>query len=200
MGASDPRIRFFDAHAATWDDEGPPIVDTLARLDALRDDLQLASGQDVIEVGCGTGQVSEWLAQQVAPGRVAAVDFSAEMIDRARQRGGAAEFIVADICDAECVLPACDVVFCMHAFPHFRDVDAAMANMTGALRDGGRLLILHLASWSAVNQLHDDVGPPVAGDHLPPPTAWPEYFAKAGLSLRGLIDTDDLLLVVGQRG
>ena len=95
---NDPRIAFFDHHAPTWDEYGPPIAQVLARLDKLRPVLGLAAGQEVLEVGCGTGRVTAWLADIVRPGRVTAIDFSSIMIEKALARGIDAAFRVADVC------------------------------------------------------------------------------------------------------
>ncbi len=52
-------------------------------------------GNALIEVGCGTGQLTRWLADRVRPGRVVAIDFSPRMIEKASAAGGG-EFRVAD--------------------------------------------------------------------------------------------------------
>lgn len=46
----------------------------------------LKRGQDVLEVGCGTGNMTCWLAEQVNPGRVFAIDNSAQQIELAKQQ------------------------------------------------------------------------------------------------------------------
>lgn len=197
--APDPRTAFFDHHAATWDATGPPAAATLARLEALRPHLCLRPGSDLLEVGCGTGQVSGWLADQIRPGRLTALDFSPAMIDRARRRGVRAEFRCADICLGTPAASAYDVAFCLHTFPHFRDQPAAVRNLAAALRPRGRLIVLHLDNWRAVNAFHDSLGPPVAGDHLPAPADWGPLLAAAGLELTALRDEQDLFLVTAWR-
>ena len=87
---ADPRIAFFDQLAPIWDAECSRPEEMLRRLEALDGELGLAPGLDLLEIGCGTGLISGWLAGRVHPGRVVAADFSAAMLEQAKQRGHAA--------------------------------------------------------------------------------------------------------------
>lgn len=199
MSDTDPRVAFFDEHAPRWDSFGPPAEETLSRLRDLQPMLRLAPGEDVLEVGCGTGAVTGWLAGIVAPGRVTAVDFSPQMLALARQRDVSADFRQFDVCAGPIADGAYDVAFCMHVFPHFRDPVAALRYLGQALRPGGRILILHLLGSQGVNAIHADAGPPVAHDLLPDVSAWPEFGAQTGLTLERAVDEEALLLVTYQR-
>jgi SAM-dependent methyltransferase len=86
MHERDPRIDFFDRLAPEWDNEHERLEETLRRLEALRPSLGLRAGQELLEVGCGTGQITDWLVRQVRPGRVTAIDFSDAMLAKARTR------------------------------------------------------------------------------------------------------------------
>ena len=194
----DALASFFDAAAADWDTQSPPAAQTCSRLDALRDDLGLRAGMDLLEVGCGTGQTTEWLSCQVAPGRVTAVDISEAMLRRAQARGDSAAFRQVDVCVDHLGVAEFDVAFCLHVFPHFRDVQAALANLRRSLRPGGRLLILHLAHWREINELHDRIGGAVAGHHLPAPGDWESLIRGSGFRLMQLRDELKLLLVVAE--
>lgn len=191
----DPRIAFFDAHAPAWDRTGPDPALTLRRLRDLDERLGLRSGQDLLEVGCGTGQITAWLEERVRPGRVVAADFSAAMLAQARARGIAAEFVHLDICQDGSLSGEFDVVLCFHAFPHFRDPAVALRQIARHLRPGGELLVLHLAGSAQLNAFHQHVGGPVGHDHLPPLSQWPALLSRAGLSLAEAEDRDDLFLV-----
>lgn len=195
----DPRIAFFDHHAPTWDTNGLPVAETLRRLEELCPTLGLQPAMDVLEVGCGTGQVTAWLVEHVRRGRVVAVDFSPAMLAEARLRGIDAEFRCRDVCGDGPGPGRFDVVFCMHAFPHFRDQAAAVRNLAASLKPAGRFIVLHLDSWRNINHFHDHVGPPVAGDHLPEPEAWPDLLRAAGLQIAELIDRDDLFCLIAAR-
>ena len=182
-GGADPRIAFFDRHAPTWDTTGPDPAATLRRLRELEGKLGLRPGQDLLEVGCGTGQITGWLLETVKPGRVVAVDFSPAMLDQARQRGLAAEFRCLDICREQPMAERFDVVLCFHSFPHFRDPAAALRQMARLLKPDGQLFVLHLVGSAKLNALHHQVGGPVGHDRLPPTAEWPALLQPAGLHL-----------------
>ena len=196
---NDPRIAFFDHHAPTWDEYGPPIAQVLARLDKLRPVLGLAAGQEVLEVGCGTGRVTAWLADIVRPGRVTAIDFSSIMIEKALARGIDAAFRVADVCADDLGAALFDIVFCMHVAPHFRDMAGAIRRLSAAMRPGGRFIVLHLVGREKVNAIHSSAGHAVACDHLPTAEDWPALLEGAGLRMDTMTDEPDLFLVTGRR-
>lgn len=191
-GATDPRIAFFDQQAPAWDRTGPDPRVTRQRLEDLESRLALRPGLDVLEVGCGTGQITGWLVERVRPGRVLAVDFAPAMLERARALGVHAEFELLDICAAGPADRVFDVVLCFHSFPHFRDPAAALRHLAGALKPSGRLLVVHLCGSAQLNAFHQQVGGAVGHDHLPPAPAWPALLAPVGLRVHQAEDTTDL--------
>ncbi len=74
----------WDAH--TYDRSSEPqqawAAEVLARLDGIAQDAT------VLDVGCGTGRVTEALLALVPRGRVLAIDASADMVELARERLG----------------------------------------------------------------------------------------------------------------
>jgi ubiquinone/menaquinone biosynthesis C-methylase UbiE len=191
----DPRIAFFDLHAPTWDKTGPDPVATLQRLTELDGRLGLQPGMDVLEVGCGTGQITGWLSERVRPGKVLAIDFSPAMLGKARERHLDAEFALADICLEGPSLGLFDFVLCFHSFPHFRDQPAALRQIRRHLKPGGRLIVLHLAGSDHLNSFHHQIGGAVGHDFLPPAKHWSTMAEEAGLRLTVAEDQPDLFLV-----
>jgi ubiquinone/menaquinone biosynthesis C-methylase UbiE len=191
---SDPRIAFFDCLAATWDDEEQDPAETIRRLESLHDLLALRPGEDLLEVGCGTGQLTGWLAERVRPGRVTAIDFAPEMIRKATSKGGGV-FRVADVCRDDLGKEEFDVALCFHSFPHFRDQPAALRNLAHCLKPGGRLIVLHLKSRAEINAFHHHVGGPVGGDFLPADDAWKQWLAAASLKAAEIIDDPEFFFL-----
>lgn len=199
--AHDPRVEFFGSLAERWDEVGQDPSATVARLAELSGLLQLKPGTDLLEVGCGTGQITGWLAEQVAPGKVVAVDFAEAMLQQARRKLVAADFRCADVCRDDLGTQCFDTILCFHSFPHFRDQPAALKNLARALRSTGRLIVMHLAGSREINKFHDHVGGAVAGDHLPSLDVWQTLLATAGLEVRQHKDGDGLfMLVAGSAG
>jgi ubiquinone/menaquinone biosynthesis C-methylase UbiE len=77
---NDPRVDFFNNNAPNWDTCGPDINVTLSRLRQIQNRLCLLPGMNLLEVGCGTGQITTCLAEWVNPGKVVSIDFSPSMI------------------------------------------------------------------------------------------------------------------------
>lgn len=191
----DPRRGFFDHHAHHWDDDAKANGAMLARLDDLAVTIGLRPGLDVLEVGCGTGLVTAWLASRVKPGRLTAADFSSAMLARAASKNLPAELVCLDICAEPPPERAYDLALCFQCFPHFRDPSAALTNLAMGLRKGGRLVILHLCGREQINHFHRGVGGAVAHDALPADEAWASLLGCAGLVQRTLLDRPDLFLV-----
>lgn len=192
---SDPRIAFFNHHAPTWDHNGDDTTQTLKRLEALRERLALRPGQDLLELGCGTGRLTPWLAESVHPGHVVAADFSPEMLTQAQARKTAADFWLLDICSTPPAADLFDVVFCFNAFPHFRDKPQALRNISSLLKPAGRLLIVHLTGSAHLNHFHSRLAHPVCHDLMPSQEEWPGLLNTAGLRLHSLVDEPDLFLL-----
>jgi SAM-dependent methyltransferase len=196
---SDPRLAFFNHHAKRWDQDASQQAKTLRRLNGLKERLGIRTGMELLEVGCGTGQITGLLASWVHPARVTAIDFSPAMLERARAKGIDADFREFDICCGPPRLQAFDVALCFQSFPHFRNQAAALRSLAHSLKPGGRLLVLHFAGSRQVNAFHRQTGRAVASDRLPSPAAWRALLLTAGLRLVRLEDREGLLLLEARR-
>jgi ubiquinone/menaquinone biosynthesis C-methylase UbiE len=108
------------------------------------DRLDVQPEQDVLELGCGTGQVTEALVNRQA--RVVAIDALDAMIERARRRAPDAEFRRADVLTDELGGPYGRVAlsFILHNFDHARRV-LLLERARTALGADGRLGVLEWA-------------------------------------------------------
>jgi demethylmenaquinone methyltransferase/2-methoxy-6-polyprenyl-1,4-benzoquinol methylase len=101
------------------------------------------SSQDVVvDLACGTGDLSELAAQTGA--RVIGVDFAGKMLIGARQRGIRALFVQAD---AGCVpLPdaSATVVLSGFALRNFVSIATVLAEAARVLKSGGRMALLEV--------------------------------------------------------
>jgi trans-aconitate 2-methyltransferase len=108
-------------------------ADVLARLDGIAPDAT------VLDVGCGTGQVTEALFALVPQGRVLALDASAEMVALARQRlGDRAEVWCADALELELDEPV-DAIVSTAALHWVPEHDRLWERLARALAPGGVL-------------------------------------------------------------
>jgi ubiquinone/menaquinone biosynthesis C-methylase UbiE len=104
--------------------------------------------RNVIEVGCGTGRNTEWLARPAAGASgIVALDFSEEMLTRARDRvrDPRVRFVQHDIRNTWPVPDAsADVVIAMLILEHVEMVEPVFAEAARTLRPHGELFICEL--------------------------------------------------------
>lgn len=123
--------------ACTYDQSSQPqqawAADVLARLEGINGD------GTILDVGCGTGRVTELLLALVPHGRVLAVDASQDMVALARERlGDRAEVWCQDVLNLELDEPV-DVVFSTAALHWVPDHERLWGRLAQALRPGGVL-------------------------------------------------------------
>jgi SAM-dependent methyltransferase len=102
--------------------------------------LGLGPGAQTLEVGCGNGSISAWLAERVAPeGRAVAVDLDLSLAGREAPR---LEFRQADILAGPIEPGTFDLVTARAVLHHVADAPAAIANMVASARPGGAILLI----------------------------------------------------------
>jgi trans-aconitate 2-methyltransferase len=94
-----------------------------------------------VDAGCGSGRVSaELLARKLNGARLIAVDASASMVDKARERlGERVDYRVSDLTELTLEETA-DLVFSTATFHWIGDHELLFRRIRGALRSGGRLV------------------------------------------------------------
>jgi trans-aconitate 2-methyltransferase len=123
--------------AGTYDRSSEPqqawASDVLERLE------HLAPDATVLDVGCGTGRVTEAVLALVPRGRVLALDASQDMVALARRRlAGRARVWCQDVLDLELDEPV-DAIVSTAALHWVVDHDRLWARLAAALRPGGAL-------------------------------------------------------------
>jgi trans-aconitate 2-methyltransferase len=105
--------------------------------------LPLGGDERVLDAGCGSGRVTEQLAQRLPRGTVVALDGSPSMVEAARDRlarfGDRVEYVVADLGRPLPIEPV-DAILSTATFHWVPDHDALFANLAAVLRPGGRLV------------------------------------------------------------
>jgi trans-aconitate 2-methyltransferase len=125
----------WDAH--TYDRSSEPqqawASDVLERLQGI------AADATVLDVGCGTGRVTEAVLTLVPDGRVLGLDASPDMVELARQRlGDRARLWCQDVLDLDLDDPV-DAIVSTAALHWVPDHDRLWARLAQALRPGGML-------------------------------------------------------------
>ncbi len=124
-----------------------------ARVPAVAE-IAAARPSDVLEVGCGWGELAEWVARET-DARVVATDLSPRMVELARDRGVDAH--VADVQALPFDDASFDVVVAAWMLYHVPDLDRAVAELARVLRPGGRLVAV-TNSVTHLQELRELVG------------------------------------------
>jgi trans-aconitate 2-methyltransferase len=126
-------------NATSYDKVAAPMT---ARGIELVDDLALAGDETVLDAGCGTGQVTEYLLAHLPDGRVIALDGSEAMLRVADQRFGddpRVSLVHADLAEPLPINEPVDAIISTSTFHWVRDHDALWHNLAAVLRPGGVL-------------------------------------------------------------
>jgi trans-aconitate 2-methyltransferase len=105
--------------------------------EALVELLNPQAGERIVDVGCGSGQLTARIAEKGAT--VIGIDASSEMIAQARANYPEIDFRVGDAASFE-VAPAVEAVFSNAALHWVKDQAAAVARIWRALKHGGRFV------------------------------------------------------------
>lgn len=155
----------------------------------------IAAGDDVVDIGCGTGALTRAAAVGAAPGAVTGVDISPPMVEHARALAARAgienvSFVVADAQIEP--LPPSRVAVSRFGVMFFADPAVAFANVHAALGDTGRLVFVCWARFEENPWMAEPIGAIRAAlaDPSPPgdPTAPGPFALGDAHRLRALLE------------
>jgi len=124
------RAKSFDEMDEELKAKGNAVLNALSSLSLSRPTM--------VEVGCGTGWLTERLAQL---GIVTATDLSPQAIAIARQRSVEAEFVAEDFYHTSLPIQHYEVAICSETIAHVPDQPLFMERIASLLRPGGYLVI-----------------------------------------------------------
>lgn len=149
------------------------------------DAAAIRPGEQVLDIGCGNGQIARDAARLAAPGSVLGVDLSSRMVERARRRAQEQGIDNVTFVQADAQVHAFgqgefDVAISRTGAMFFGDPGAAFTNIAGALTSGGRLALLVWRSLAENHWIRDFFAALAAGRDLPgPPPDAPGPFSMA---------------------
>ncbi|MFT6765014.1 MAG: ubiquinone/menaquinone biosynthesis C-methylase UbiE [Candidatus Aldehydirespiratoraceae bacterium] len=143
---------FFDLWSASYDRPGLQQTTYRPIHDAVLERLEGLSPDRILDLGCGTGQLTQRLHTTFPAAGVVGIDLSDGMLEKAAERldaddrGGTTGFVRAN---AQCLPLApgtLDVITCTESFHWYDDQEAAVVELSRLLRPGGRLIIASIAT------------------------------------------------------
>ncbi|MCY4527235.1 MAG: class I SAM-dependent methyltransferase, partial [Anaerolineaceae bacterium] len=155
----------YEAHHGYVSRLGEGLIDLLAP----------QAGEHILDLGCGTGHLTQQIAQSGAC--VTGLDRDAAMLRQARANYPQLRFIQADGQDFQIDAP-CDAIFSNAALHWMRDARGATACMARALRPGGRL-VAEFGGAGNVQTLYEGFCAALCDLGRPLPASFPWYFPTA---------------------
>lgn len=139
--------------------------------------LNPQTGEFILDLGCGTGQLTEKIAQFGA--EVLGVDNSATMIEKARQNYPNLHFEVADALNLQVDKPL-DAVFSNAVLHWVKEPEAAIASIHQVLKSGGRF-VAEFGGKGNIQQILEALYTALAAIGISQPqTLSPWYFPSIG--------------------
>ena len=140
-----PRLKY---SCCLWPEHGDATLAEAesAALAATCERAGLADGQDVLELGCGWGSLSLWMAEHFPRSRITALSNSSSQrafIEARAQARGLANLrvLTCDFNRFEATARGYDRIVSVEMFEHLRNWPRAFAQVAGWLRPGGRFFL-----------------------------------------------------------
>jgi demethylmenaquinone methyltransferase / 2-methoxy-6-polyprenyl-1,4-benzoquinol methylase len=147
-------------------------------------------GDRVLDAACGTGDLA--IAAREAGGQVTGLDFSGRMLERARRKSDAIEWVQGDVLALPFDDASFDAATIGFGIRNVEDLDAGLSELARVVRPGGRLAVLELTRPQGVLRpffrLWFDMLIPLAGKVLPGGAA----YSYLPASVRRFPGPDDL--------
>ena len=153
-GPNTEQAEYWEDRAPSWLEAEGHIARVSMRFGELAmERLDLAAGQRVLDIGCGSGPTSLALAEQVGPdGEVVGADIAPAMLAAARARAADAgarnvRFVTADMQVDDLGAGMFDAAFSQFGVMFFNDPVAAFTNIRRTIHPGGPLAF---ACWQPI--------------------------------------------------
>lgn len=111
--------------------------------------LNIKQNHNILEIGCGVGILAECIADQLTTGKFVAVDKSASMLTKARERNkrhidrGTSEFVCSDFSKVTLQTAYFDTIVAFNVNFFWKDSSKELAIIMKALRANGKLFVFY---------------------------------------------------------
>jgi ubiquinone/menaquinone biosynthesis C-methylase UbiE len=179
------RKTYFNEQANTWDKRfHTPNLSSF--LEKLVPQFGLEPGQNILDVGTGTGILIPYLIREVGPaGSVTAIDYSENMIQICKTKHSHLKNVSVELKNIEedaFPTESFDAIICFGLFPHLENKEKALQNMNHILKPGGTLIIAHALSSEELKAHHNNASSAVVHDILPEETEIIQLLEQTGFA------------------
>ncbi|MGB9599914.1 MAG: class I SAM-dependent methyltransferase [Myxococcota bacterium] len=193
---------YFNSIAHNWDefvDDREMLFNTLRRGIC---SFNIPENSIVVDVGCGTGNLTLILLQHLSnDGKILAVDISEKMIDLAKNKiyDKRVNWFVSPIEKVDIEENSCDYVICYSVWPHIDDTERAILNIKRILKRGGRFIIWHTHGRERINEIHRNIDSVVNKDILLPAKEISHQIKRYGFEIISLEDDNEHFLIIAEK-
>ena len=193
---------YFNEKADTW--EKRFCTPTLSSfLEKLVPQFGLEAGQNILDVGTGTGVLIPYLTRAVGPaGSVTAVDYSEKMIKICRTKHSHLKNVNLELKNIEedaFSTESFDAVICFGVFPHLENKEKALRNINRTLKLGGKLVIAHALSSEELKAHHNNASSAVVHDMLPEKAEMTQLLEQSGFAKISIKDEPGCYLCIAYK-
>lgn len=104
--------------------------------------LCVRKGERVLDLCCGTGDLTREIARQAPESEVVGADFSSQMLEIARRKDEGRQYVEADALNLPFADGEFDAISVAFGVRNFEDTRKGISEIARVLRPGGRLLVL----------------------------------------------------------
>ena len=154
------RLKYSSAYYARGDESLDQAEEAMLQLYAQR--AELADGQEILELGCGWGSLTLYMAERYPNARICAISNSnsqREYIEaQCRQRGiSNVRVLTRDVNRLDLEIAQFDRCVSIEMFEHMRNYDRLLGRIARWLRPGGKLFV-HIFAHSSLMYPFDTAG------------------------------------------
>ena len=192
------QIDIFDNEAEMWDAKG--ASDCSENINKIINLSKIEKNHKILDVGTGTGIIVKNILKQVGKGGyVKAIDISTKMIEVANRKLTAdnLDFTVDNIETISDPDQTYDFIIFNNVFPHIINKDIAIKNAKRMLKNGGSIIISHLAGRDAVNNIHGGTSS-FKEDRVPALWHWTKLLDEYNLRVELALDQVDFYYIIGR--
>lgn len=193
---------YFNNAASTWDKKfhTPALASFLAKLVP---HFNLKPGQNILDVGTGTGVLIPHLISAIRPsGFVTAIDYSEKMVQICKTKHSHLKNVRIKVGNIEeDIFPTqtFDAVTCFGVFPHIENKQKALQNINSVLKPSGKLVIAHALGSEELNTHHKKVSKHVAHAMLPKKAEMTKLLEQTGFTRISIKDKPGCYLCIAHK-
>jgi ubiquinone/menaquinone biosynthesis C-methylase UbiE len=189
--------QYFDDNANYFEQPIPDDVEI--KLGQIVAKATLNQNSFVLDIGTGMGVlIKHIIASGVLSKNIAAIDLSAKMLSKARDRYPEVQFWQGDVLDFEAQTNSFDAIFFNACFGNLFSPDAAVCHVSKLIKPGGCAIISHPLGNKFVSCLHD-MNPDLVPRHLPKKNILEKWCSNYNLQLSEYIDEPEFYLAKLQK-